>query len=106
VIPPRTPGGPIGRWVHVFEEDSERGDVYRRAESRIPLSRRPREQLELNEDGSATFSAGGPDDRLVGRLAFWIDEGGEIVIRFTGELPNSKPLRVIEQSAERLVVRR
>jgi hypothetical protein len=71
------------RWVHVFEEDTADGAVYRPEDADIPLSRRPREQIEFSPDGSARVFEGGPDDRLVARRA---------------------AVRIIEQSPDRLVV--
>ena len=38
--------------------------MYRPEDDDIPLSRRPRERLELRADGSAHVFGGGPDDRL------------------------------------------
>ena len=40
-------------WVHVFEEDTAEGGVYRPEEGPVPLSRRPRERFALTRDGSA-----------------------------------------------------
>jgi hypothetical protein len=71
------------RWVHVFEEDTADGDVYRPEDGDIPLSRRPRERIEFAPDGSARVFEGGPDDRLVARQA---------------------AVRIIDRSPDRLVV--
>ncbi len=69
-------------WIHVFEEDSGLGQVYRPEEDEsIPLSRRPRERFKLVPDGSASISASGPDDRYIGKPATWTEEGGDLVIR-------------------------
>jgi hypothetical protein len=91
------------RWVHVFEEDTADGEVYRPEDAHIPLSRRPREQLQLRPDGSATIFAGGPDDRAVGRPATWQKQGEQLIVRSTTD-PTA--LRIVARSAERLVVRR
>jgi hypothetical protein len=89
------------RWVHVFEEDDADGAVYRPAEDKIPLSRRPRTQFELGPDGSARVYHAGADDRPAGVPATWRDEDGTIVIR-----PDHGPeLRVIKQTRDRLTVR-
>ena len=48
------------RWVHVFEEDTPEGAVYRPDDEHVPLSRKPRGWLEFHEDGSATIFAPGP----------------------------------------------
>jgi hypothetical protein len=76
-------------WVHVFEEDTAEGAVYRPDDANIPLSRRPREQLVLDADGRATFYTTGPDDRLVARPA--AKTGADI--------------QIISRSPDRLVVR-
>jgi hypothetical protein len=86
-------------WVHVFEEDTPAGAVYRPEESSIPLSRRPRERLKLSPDGSAQYCTAGPDDRPAGRAATWREEGGALVVR-TDDLA----LHIVERSPDRLVV--
>ncbi|MDQ6939655.1 MAG: hypothetical protein M3119_05800 [Verrucomicrobiota bacterium] len=86
-------------WVHVFEEDTERGAVYRPEEDDIPLSRRPRERIQLRANGSATVQLSGADDRYVEQPAKWSKQGDSIVIQ-TGK----QKLRVVEQSPSRLVV--
>jgi len=89
------------RWVHVFEEDTAEGAVYRPEDADIPLSRRPRERLELRADGSGRLITAGPDDRLVEQPATWQDEGGALVIRAR---EGGAELRIVERSAGRLVV--
>jgi hypothetical protein len=89
-------------WVHVFEQDTAAGAVYRPEDSSIPLSRRPRERLRLSANGSARLFAGGPDDRLTERAATWCEEDAVLVVRADD---GGTVLRVVERSAERLVVR-
>jgi hypothetical protein len=89
------------RWVHVFEEDTPQGAVYRPVEGDIAASRRPREQLELAPDGSAMLFVGGADDRLEGQRATWRDDAGEAATRDDASLR----IRLIDQSPERIVVR-
>jgi hypothetical protein len=89
------------RWVHVFEEDTAEGAVYRPEEADIPLSRRPRERLELDPDGSATLSVGGPDDRLVEQRATWIDAD----TAHAGRPDAGAEVRIIARSPDRLVVK-
>lgn len=89
-------------WVHVFEEDTAERAVYRPEEADIPLSRRPRERIQLQPDGSARVSVPGPDDRNVEQPATWKEEEGAIVIRKSSGAPS---LRVVSQTASRLVVR-
>jgi hypothetical protein len=96
------------KWVHVFEEDTPEGAVYRPENEDVPLSRRPRERLELLADGSAKVLVPGPDDRLLERAATWSEEGGQLVIRTAASgkaAPAGKEYRVIERSADRLVIR-
>lgn len=85
------------RWVHVFEEDTPDGAVYRPESGSIPLSRRPREQLEIGSDGRATLFLPGPDDRLVARPATWADR--DVPERGGAEV------RIVDRSPQRLVVR-
>jgi hypothetical protein len=88
-------------WVHVFEEDTPEGAVYRAENDAIPLSRRPRERLALERDGSAQLFAAGPDDRLIAQSATWREEGDALVVRAT---KGGLELRILERSADRLVV--
>jgi hypothetical protein len=95
-------GGPFGTtWVHVFEEDSDAGAVYRPEEGPIPLSRRPRDRFELDPDGTARLFRPGPDDRFVEQPASWKDEAGVLVIRAA---KGGAELRITDRSPERLVV--
>jgi len=88
--------------VHVFEEDNAEGEVYRpEDDAAIPLSRRPRERLRFNSDGSAVIAGAGPDDRNMEQPATWTEEDGALVIRArtgTGQF------RIVERSPSRLVV--
>ena len=67
-------------WVHVFEEDTPQGAVYRPEEGSVPLSRRPRERFALTRDGLAHVFAPGPDDRFVEHPATWTMEGDEVIV--------------------------
>lgn len=89
-------------WVHVFEEDTADGAVYRPEDADIPLSRRPRERLELDADGSARLFAAGPDDGFVAQPARWEDASGTIIVR----APGRAELRIVNRSPDRLVIRR
>jgi len=89
-------------WVHVFEEDTAEGAVYRgEDDAAIPLSRRPRERLRFHPDGSAEISGAGPDDRNVERPATWREEGGAIMI---DELQGAARYRIVARSPSRLVI--
>jgi hypothetical protein len=94
-------------WVHVFEEDTAEVDVYRPESDDIPLSRRPRERLELFHDGSATLWMPGAGDRPEASPASWKQEGGAILLR-SGK-PGARVQRskqIISATATRLTIAR
>jgi len=90
-------------WVHVFEEDAAGREVYRPEEGAIPLSRRPRERVQLRADGTASVFLPGPDDRFVEQDASWDEQEGEMVIRL---IDGRTELLVVERTASRLVIER
>ena len=95
------------RWIHIFEEDSGAGAVYRPDSADVPLSRRPRSGLTLSPDGSARVTVAGPDDRPVDVAAEWTQEGDAVVVRTRGERGKAgQVLRVTVESPTRLVVRK
>lgn len=89
------------RWVHVFEEDTAEGAVYRPEDDQIPLSRRPRERLDMHPDGSAQILTAGPDDRFVAQPATWKDEKGGVLI---SAREGGLALRIVDRSPSRLVI--
>ncbi|HET9700802.1 MAG TPA: hypothetical protein VFP70_07785 [Burkholderiales bacterium] len=90
------------RWVHVFEEDTAAGAVYRPDSDDLPLSRRPRDQFELSADGGARLYLPGAGDRPEPVAATWSEEGPELVIR--AGRPR-RELRVVRREPRRLVVK-
>ena len=88
-------------WVHVFEEDTDEGAVYRPEDDDIPLSRRARERIRLKPDGSASVLVPGADDRHVEQPATWREEGDALVIQRSKGAP---PLRVLSHSPSRLIL--
>jgi hypothetical protein len=104
------------RWVHVFEEDTPEGAVYRPEDDDIPLSRRPRERLELSADGTAKIITPGPDDRLVEKPATWtsdVPQAGEAPAKGAaaagvkgGKEAAAADVHIVKQSPSRLIVRR
>jgi hypothetical protein len=86
----------------VFEEDTPDGRVFRPADGDIPLSRRPRQRLELRPDGSAVLSMPGPDDRPVPTSGRWTEEDGDIVVR---DASDRVEFRIVERTPDRLLVR-
>jgi len=92
-------------WIHVFEEDTPRGAMYWPDSADIPLSRRPRRQLELLPDGTARVFEPDAGDRSRARAATWQESGGELVIRVAANPPRpAYELRVIEQASDHIVV--
>ena len=91
------------RWVHLHEQDSAAGDVYAPEDGPVPLSRRPRQRLELRPDGSATLYTGGADDRPTPTAARWSNEGDHMVVRTDS---GNAVLRIVEKSPTRLVIAR
>lgn len=88
-------------WVHVFEEDTAGGAVYRPEDADIPLSRRPRARLALEPDGSARVFVPGPDDRFIHHDARWSRAGDALVIQVPAL---HRELSIVDRSPERLVV--
>ena len=86
-------------WVHLYEEDTGEGAVYG-PENEARLSRRPRERLTLNADGSASVYVPGPDDRPVEQAATWSKDGEDFVVRTR----SGKALRIVRRSPSRLIV--
>ena len=94
------------RWVHVFEEDTPAGAVYRPEESDIPLSRRPRERLvAATQTGPPPYSTRRPRrSQRRSNAATWREESDGIVVR-TGAHGDAE-LQIVERSADRLLIRR
>ena len=92
------------RWIHVFEEDTADGEVYRPETEDVPLSRRPRRRLELSRDGTARILVPGPDDRLVESPGTWEADGEQLLIRAGRGKSRGRPIRVREHSPTRLIV--
>ncbi|HEU5455941.1 MAG TPA: hypothetical protein VFU85_09675 [Nocardioides sp.] len=92
------------RWVHVFEEDTPEGHVYKPDSGPVPLSRRPREALTLNADGSATVEVGGADDRPSARRAAWRSSPEALVVELSSATGKSTELHIVRVSPDRLVV--
>jgi len=89
------------RWVHVAEEDTDEGAVYRPDDDDIPLSRIPRHWLELHEDGSARVFAPGPDDRPVEQPATWTEAGAPSKSRSR----KGPEVTIVDRAPARLVVK-
>ena len=87
-------------WVHVGETDE--GAVYKPEDADIPLSRRPRERMALQADGSARLFLPGPDDRYVEVPATWTDDAGTVVVSARG---GKTRLRIVAESPSQLVVK-
>jgi hypothetical protein len=95
------------RWVHSFEEDTADAQVYRPQSWDFPLSRRPRTAFELRADGTAQLFLPGASDRPEAINASWTEESGEVIVR-TAKKGAGSPvtLRIVESTADKLLVRR
>ena len=95
------------RWIHSFEEDSPETQVYRPQSWDFPLSRRPRDAFELRADGTAQLFLPGAEDRPEAADASWTEEEGQLLIRAVKKGAHSPlTLRIVESTADKLVVRR
>src|SRR5262245_59104997 len=95
------------RWIHSFEEDSVETQVYRPQSWDFPLSRRPRDAFELRADGTADLFLPGAADRPEPAGASWTEEEGQLLIRAVKKgVHGPLTLRVVESTADKLLVRR
>ncbi len=92
---------PTTTWIHVFEQDTAEGAVFRPEDADIPLSRRPRDRFELHADGKAVLLVPGPQDGYLPQPASWTEEGDTVVVR---DARGAIRLRIVHQSRDRLVV--
>ena len=92
----------VGRsWVHVFEQDTPNGLVFRPADSDLPLSRRPRAGFELRADGSAVLISTGAADEPRTRTGSWTEEAGTLIVR---ERDGRIEWRILEATPDQLIV--
>jgi hypothetical protein len=100
-MPP--PSGPLfsTRWVHVAEQDTAAGAVFLPADADIPLSRRPRAQLQLAPDGTGVWYEAGADDRPAGRPVTWREGAGGIVV---AGARGGQDVRIVSHEPGRLIV--
>jgi hypothetical protein len=77
--------------------------VYAPEDGEVPLSRRPRERIELEADGSATLFMPGPADRPLATAARWEQVGDTLLIR---TVDGDRTFRVRQVSPSRWVVAR
>ena len=96
------------RWVHVDGDDTEEGAIYHNAEANMTPSRRLREYLEFDNDGTVRKLATGADDSAQEiDSAHWVRNAEKISFRFaSADAHGACEYQVIEQSANRIVVRR
>ncbi len=93
------------RWIHLFEDDTPTGSVYRPDSTKIPLSRRPRRRFELHPDGTATLFTGGPDDRFESRPGVWRTNADGVVVTFPADPQRAEVrFRVADGSTSRLAI--
>ena len=94
------------RWLHSYEEDTASGQVYRLESWDFPLSRRPREAIELHPDGKARIFLPGAVDRPRPVNASWSDEQESIVIRAPSQSGRAEiERRIISTASDKLVIK-
>lgn len=94
------------RWLHSYEEDTAGGQVYRPESWDFPLSRRPREAIELHPDGKARIFLPGAADRPRPVNAAWSDEQGSIVVRAPSQSGGAETARrIISAASDKLVIK-
>jgi hypothetical protein len=105
---PRPPDPLLGtRWVHVFEEDTAAGEVYRPDSAQIPLSRRPRRALELGADGGARVWSADAGDRPQAVDGHWRESDGVITVSVPAAHGGTAlQLRVLQHGGGRLLIER
>src|SRR5687767_11757908 len=93
------------QWIRVEEGAATAGTIrYLPEEADVPLSRKPRERLELRPDGKAHVLLCAADDRLKRKPATWTLLDDEIVIEFEDAPLRKRTLRVRDWSPDALTV--
>ena len=95
------------RWVHVFEEDTDEGEVYRPETAASPSRAGRGVGSPSRPDGTARVFLPGPDDRLVEVAARWEAEGERAAVSASrGAGKSATVIRIRDRSATRLVISR
>ena len=94
-----------GRWIHSWEEDAGGNQVYRPEGYDFPLSRRPRESVELRPDGTLILGEPSASDSLREAQGRWEIAEGDILLFYSGSgTEPEKKMRIKSASDDRLVV--
>jgi len=102
-----------GRWIHSWEEDTEGSKAFRRIGFDFPLSRRPRQIIEMIDDGRVIIYSGGMTDARdviregrwnvtnSSRLIFrWERTGRQTVLGIVEQRENLLRLRCLDETVE------
>jgi hypothetical protein len=94
----------VGRWLHVYEEDSEDLMVFRSDQADLPPSR-GRNGIVLNADGTMQRLSPGFDDRMVEVSSNWkLDSKGQL--KADAGIPGADGKMFVESATpDRLVFR-
>ena len=95
-----------GFWMHSYEEDTDKEQIFRPADYRFPPSR-GRRGFQLNADGSLVQTGPGPTDRPESRTGRWeLTEDGDLL--FYPELPSGRrqSLQIASIDKDRLVIKK
>ncbi|OYD82586.1 hypothetical protein [Azospirillum brasilense] len=101
----------IGNWVHVSEEDTAEGKVYR--PSTFPLPSKggrggpAREEIRLMPDNTVEVRTIGPADPERTSRGRWRLEGGDrLAISFTEDPPETVSFQILSVQPDRLVLKK
>jgi hypothetical protein len=94
------------RWLHSREEDTESEKVFRPADYDFPLTRRPRESLDLKSDGSVSRGTAAPSDSLEQHHGKWTLDDDELTLYPESGRGAAEKLRIASISADRLVIKK
>jgi len=95
----------LKRWMHSWEEDAGKEQVFRPASYNFSLTRRPRESFELKADGSLILGEPSASDRLDESPGTWKLLDDKTLVFYSGSKAEpQKRMRIKSLSDDRLVV--
>ena len=89
----------FGRWLFSHDEGGAR--VYRPREAALPPSRRPRDGIDIREDGTFRAYTPGPSDAPVASEGRWTEAGDGLQLSFD----DGRVLEVVDAAPGTLKVR-
>jgi len=93
--------------MHSSEEDTENEMVLRPADYDFPLTRRPRESLQLRPDGTLIKGSASPSDSVQEHKGTWrLEDDDELALYTSGEARPSQKLKIASIHDDRLVLKK